>query len=285
MRRADLGDVHLQTRVLADEHAGRARVVEVDVREQQVAQIGDGEPALVQDGPERVDVRGRPAVEQRRPVVGLEQVAADHALVPEVKQVERLDGHGDRSVVRGRDRSRPLTVFGLLVGPVRGRARSSATRAPGRRGRAGSSRTRSAERCRPCSCRARSPPSPARLPTGRRMPTDRRRRSSSAGKRPSDGHRRRNRREPGRRIHDRRVLAGIRADDRAAGAAGVVPVDDAAAAVAAAVRRGEAGDLPPRSGSRRRSRRRRCNRRRRRRTPSAGHARSRSGASPGSRPC
>ena len=39
VRRADLRDVHLQARVLAHEHARGAGVVEVDVREEQVADV------------------------------------------------------------------------------------------------------------------------------------------------------------------------------------------------------------------------------------------------------
>ena len=39
VRRADLRDVHLQRRVLADEHACGARMVEVDVAEQQMADV------------------------------------------------------------------------------------------------------------------------------------------------------------------------------------------------------------------------------------------------------
>ena len=46
VRRADLGDVHAQPGVLADERAGGAGVVEVDVREQQVADVGELEAAL-----------------------------------------------------------------------------------------------------------------------------------------------------------------------------------------------------------------------------------------------
>ena len=44
VRRADRRDVHLQAGVLADEHARRAGVVEVDVREQEMADVGEREP-------------------------------------------------------------------------------------------------------------------------------------------------------------------------------------------------------------------------------------------------
>ena len=51
VRRPDLRDVHLEARVLAHERAGRARVVEVDVREQQVPQVGDLEALLARAAP------------------------------------------------------------------------------------------------------------------------------------------------------------------------------------------------------------------------------------------
>jgi hypothetical protein len=89
VRRADLGDVHLQTRMLADEHARRAGVVEVDVRKQQVAHVGELEAARREPGLQFGHAGRRPAVLQRRPVVGREQVRADHPLVAEVAQVER----------------------------------------------------------------------------------------------------------------------------------------------------------------------------------------------------
>ena len=55
VRRADLRDVHLQARVLADEHARGAGVVEVDVREQQVADVGEREALLVEPPLQRLE--------------------------------------------------------------------------------------------------------------------------------------------------------------------------------------------------------------------------------------
>src|SRR5215213_3051445 len=103
MRRADLRDVHLQAGVLAHEHARRARMVEVDVREQQVPQIAQLEPALREPRVQLGGARRRPTVLQREAVVGLEQVRADHALTPEVAQVEGLgSGHAaDRTTRSG----------------------------------------------------------------------------------------------------------------------------------------------------------------------------------------
>ena len=91
VRRADLGDVHLQPGVLADEHAGCARMVEMDVREQQVAHVGELEAALGEPRLQLGHARRRPAILQRGPVVGVEEVGADHPLVAEMAQVERLE--------------------------------------------------------------------------------------------------------------------------------------------------------------------------------------------------
>src|SRR5919201_5002625 len=91
---ADLRDVHLQPRVLAHEHAGRARVVEVDVREQQVAQVGELEAALPQAFFQPRHAGGGAAVEERRPIRRLEQVAPDHPLDAAMHEVERLGLHG-----------------------------------------------------------------------------------------------------------------------------------------------------------------------------------------------
>jgi hypothetical protein len=62
VRCADLGDVHLQARVLTHEPARGACVVEVDVREQQVPQVLQLEPALGQPDLEFGDAAGRPTV-------------------------------------------------------------------------------------------------------------------------------------------------------------------------------------------------------------------------------
>ena len=92
VRRADLGDVHLQLGLLADERAGRAGVVEVDVREQQVPQVAELEAALGESVLQLGDARRRPAVLQRKPVRGLDQVAADHLRASEVPEIEFRHG-------------------------------------------------------------------------------------------------------------------------------------------------------------------------------------------------
>ena len=79
--------------MLADDRAGGAGVVEVDVREEQVAHVAELEAALAQALLQPRERRRRPAVEERRPVARLDQVDADRALEaaePEVDRVERL---------------------------------------------------------------------------------------------------------------------------------------------------------------------------------------------------
>ena len=51
------------------------------------------EPAGGEPGLERADRRGRPAVEQREPVVGVDDVDADDALDALVHEVDRLQAH------------------------------------------------------------------------------------------------------------------------------------------------------------------------------------------------
>ena len=104
MRRADLRDVHLQRRVLAHERAGGAGVVEVDVREEQMADVAELEVALREPGLQRRNARRRPAVVEREAVVGLDDVAADVAGQPLVEQVDRLE-RGEEHPGKVADRS------------------------------------------------------------------------------------------------------------------------------------------------------------------------------------
>ena len=74
--------------MLANQRARSARVVEMDVREQQVAQVAQHEAALDQLRLQRLDAGRGPTVLEREPVLGLEQVDADHALGTLVVQVQ-----------------------------------------------------------------------------------------------------------------------------------------------------------------------------------------------------
>ena len=134
VRRADLGDVHLQPRALAHERARGSRVVEVDVREEQVADVGEVEAALGESGLQVRDAGRRAAVEERGPVDRVEEVAPDHVLL-EVVEVDRLDRDARRGahtasafsrsveqVVDGLDPDRqPDEVRGYRERRVRGR--------------------------------------------------------------------------------------------------------------------------------------------------------------------
>ncbi len=92
VRRADRGYVDLQRRMLTDEDTRGTGVVEVDVREEEVPDVGQlqtvpGE-AILQGG----DAGRRPAVEERRPIVRLQQVAGDDSLRL-VVEVDRPRAH------------------------------------------------------------------------------------------------------------------------------------------------------------------------------------------------
>jgi hypothetical protein len=80
--------VHSEVWVPADEDACRARVVEVDVTEQQMAEVGERHPVLGETALERVDAARGPAVEERRAIVALEEVAADDAFGAFVMEVD-----------------------------------------------------------------------------------------------------------------------------------------------------------------------------------------------------
>ncbi len=93
VRGTDLGDVDDQGGVLTHERAGRARVVEMDVREEQVLQVADLRAAGAERVAERREAARRAAVEERQPVVRLDEVRGDSAGVPAVQEVERLVRH------------------------------------------------------------------------------------------------------------------------------------------------------------------------------------------------
>jgi len=80
--------VHLEVRLLSDERARGAGVIEVDVAEQEMADVCQRETALRQSLLERSDVGRRAAVEKRGPVVRLEQIAANDPLGAEVVKVD-----------------------------------------------------------------------------------------------------------------------------------------------------------------------------------------------------
>src|SRR5918994_1380848 len=100
----------LEPGVLADEDSGRSRVIEVDVREQQVAHVLDIHAAIRQLRLQMRNRRRRAAVEQRRAVLRLEEVAADdpRGLVVEVDGLGHQPARADsRSSIRSSADSMP----------------------------------------------------------------------------------------------------------------------------------------------------------------------------------
>ena len=102
VRRPDRGDVHRQLRVLLHEHAGGARVVEMDVREQQMAHITQLVAALREPRFQRRHTDGRAAIEEGQSLGRVQKVRADGPRIARVKEVDRLCVHGSilRSILR-----------------------------------------------------------------------------------------------------------------------------------------------------------------------------------------
>src|SRR5438552_3848819 len=117
-RSADPGDVHLQAGMLPDEDASRAGVVEVDVREQEVADVGEREAALAEPFLQPLDSGGRPAVEERRTVLRVEQIGPDYSGGSLVPEVDRLGRHRAMLLapIAARTTAIPLPVATALDG-------------------------------------------------------------------------------------------------------------------------------------------------------------------------
>jgi len=96
VRRTDLRHVHGQLRVLADERARGACVIEVDVREQQVPEVADLDASLREALAEDGQAARRAAVVEREAVVRLDEVGADAPGVAAVQEVEGLVRHAER---------------------------------------------------------------------------------------------------------------------------------------------------------------------------------------------
>ena len=94
MRRPGLVDVHLQLGKPASQHAGGARVVEMDVGEEQGARLG------LEAGQERLHRRGGPGVGDD---AGGHLPGADHAVAAQVDAVDKpRHARQIRSAGRGR---------------------------------------------------------------------------------------------------------------------------------------------------------------------------------------
>ena len=90
---ADLGDVDEQPGMLAHERSRGTGVVEMDVREEEAAQVADLDVARRQRLVKRRKAARRAAVVEREPVLGLDEIGADPPWIPAVEEVERLVGH------------------------------------------------------------------------------------------------------------------------------------------------------------------------------------------------
>lgn len=80
--------MHLKIGVLADECSRGAGVVQVNVAQEQVVDVTEGEAVFGETLLERWDARRGAAVVEREAVVGLEQVGGDDALGAPVAEVD-----------------------------------------------------------------------------------------------------------------------------------------------------------------------------------------------------
>jgi hypothetical protein len=83
--------MHAQAWVGRDECAGGTRVIEVDMRDEQMAKIGDLEAELGKPGFERRESRQGPGVYERETVVEIKQICAKKLLFTEETEVEKLE--------------------------------------------------------------------------------------------------------------------------------------------------------------------------------------------------
>ena len=86
---ADLADVHDEAGVLLDERSRRPCMVEVDMGEDEMAQIPDLEPVLRQSCTERLEAARGTAIDQRGLGARVE-VRGDDTLATEMLEVEEL---------------------------------------------------------------------------------------------------------------------------------------------------------------------------------------------------
>ena len=74
---------------MPDEEAGRTRVVQVDVGEQEMAKVAEQEPTQAESRLECRQAGARAAIDQRR-LVARQQIGGNDPRPPEVLQVEKL---------------------------------------------------------------------------------------------------------------------------------------------------------------------------------------------------
>jgi uncharacterized protein YbjQ (UPF0145 family) len=110
--------VHLEHRVAADELPGRAGMVEMDVREEEMPEVFELEPALREAAHQFGETDGRAAVEDRRALSGVEQVDADHALGRLVAEIDGFWSHAShlRTGVRPKEEEVLITTMNDIPG-------------------------------------------------------------------------------------------------------------------------------------------------------------------------
>ncbi len=127
VRRAALVHEHRDVRVRADDRAGRAGVIEVDVRQQDVAHVVPAHAVLLQAELERGQTRRRPGIDDRDASVGLHDAARDRVRAAEELEIDprqavRQNRHwradytgGSRVAMSAVDSSAVLTAVARLV--------------------------------------------------------------------------------------------------------------------------------------------------------------------------
>jgi hypothetical protein len=110
--------VDVKLGVCSHEDAGAAGVVEMDVAEEQVTDVGERQVSTMKAVDECRERSGRPAVEERPSIVRLDDVAADDALGAEVMKVNEV---GDPAIVAGSPTERFMRPRGVPGGEARPR--------------------------------------------------------------------------------------------------------------------------------------------------------------------
>ena len=88
-------DEHLDVRVFRHERPGRAGVIEVDVGEQEGAEVFDGDPVTPERGGQRRQRRGRSGVDDRRTEAAVQHGRRNHLRLILESQVDVADVAGE----------------------------------------------------------------------------------------------------------------------------------------------------------------------------------------------
>ncbi len=91
MRRAALVHEHLDRRVLTHERPGDARVVEMDVGQEQLADVGDADSLAPERGSQGVERGRRPRVDERHPARALQDGGRDDLGISKKVEVDVVD--------------------------------------------------------------------------------------------------------------------------------------------------------------------------------------------------